>query len=223
MNAAWDHLVRPDEGLTLLLAPPFDRTRHDPGYIKGYPPGIRENGGQYSHAAAWAAWAFARLGDGDRAMAVLRTIDPVYRTATPEGFERYRVEPYAVAGDIAGVLPHTGRGGWTWYTGTASWTWRLIVEAILGLRRAAGVLEIDPCIPRSWPGFAAEIREGKTLYRIRVENPDRVSRGVQEISLDGRPLAAAKVQLADDGQEHEIAVQLGEARSLVREPAVAGD
>ncbi|HEX6911973.1 MAG TPA: hypothetical protein VF142_16345, partial [Longimicrobium sp.] len=160
------------------------------------------------------------LGDGDRAMAVLRTVDPVYRTATPEGAERYRVEPYAVAGDVAGAPPHAGRGGWTWYTGTAAWTWRLIVEAILGLRRAAGVLEIDPCIPRTWPGFEAEIREGKALYRIRVENPDGVCRGVKRLTLDGQPLPAAKVPLADDGNEHEIAVQLGEAIPHARQAAL---
>ena len=209
MGSAWDRLVQPEAGLTLLLAPPFGRGRKDPGYIKAYPPGIRENGGQYSHAAAWAAWAFAKLGDGDRAAAVLRTILPVVRASTPEGVERYRVEPYAVPADIAGVPPHTGRGGWTWYTGTASWTWRVAVEAILGLRRGNGILEIDPCIPKDWPGFEAVLKVGGAVYRVRVENPDRSGTGVSESWLDGKRLESAKLPLTDDGREHEIRVRTG--------------
>ncbi|HSK81356.1 MAG TPA: hypothetical protein VLQ45_33190, partial [Thermoanaerobaculia bacterium] len=211
LGAAWERLVRPADDLALLLAPPFDRGGHDPGYIKAYPPGVRENGGQYSHAAAWAAWAFTALGDGDRALAVLRAIDPIHRTATPGGVERYRVEPYAVAADIYGVPPHTGRGGWTWYTGTAGWTWQVIVEALLGLRRTAGALEVDPCIPGSWPGFEAVLREGSAVYRVRIENPRGVSRGVTEIRLDSEILAGLKVPLVDDGREHEVRVVLGEA------------
>jgi cyclic beta-1,2-glucan synthetase len=209
MDSAWRELERPEEGLTLLLAPPFDRTRHDPGYIRGYPPGVRENGGQYSHAAVWASWAFALLGDGDRAAAVLRTIDPLYRTATPEGVERYRVEPYVVAGDIAGAPPHTGRGGWTWYTGAAAWTHRLIVEALLGLRREAGMLEIDPCIPRSWPGFRATLRVGGAVWRVEVENPEGVSRGVVEVRVDGEPVDGARIALIDDGGEHDVEIRMG--------------
>ncbi len=220
MESAWDRLIHPGEGseagLSLLLAPPFNRGRKDPGYIKAYPPGIRENGGQYSHAATWAAWAFTQLGDGDRAAAVLRTVLPVVRTSTPEGAEHYRTEPFAVAADIAGVPPHTGRGGWTWYTGTASWTWRLTVEAILGLRRQQGTLEIDPCIPKDWPGFEAVFKMGSALYRVKVENPDRVAKGVAEAWLDGVRLDGATLPLTDDSREHEVRVRMGKALSFQR-------
>ncbi len=211
MESAWRKLVRPDDGLTLLLQPPFDRAPGDPGYIKAYPPGVRENGGQYSHAAAWGAWAFARLGDGARAVAVLRTILPVDRTATPAGVERYRVEPYVVPADVYGVEPFTGRGGWTWYTGTAAWTYRLILEAILGLRREAGTLVIDPRLPPDWPGYTATIREGGATYRLRVDNPQRTGKGILGVTLDGKLLAEARVPLLDDGREHEVVVELGAA------------
>jgi cyclic beta-1,2-glucan synthetase len=212
MESAWDRLAHPEAGLTLLLAPAFNRGRKDPGYIKAYPPGIRETGGQDSHAATWAAWAFTELGDGDRAAAVLRTILPVVRASTPEGAAHYRTEPFVVAADIAGVPPHTGRGGWTWYTGTASWTWRLTLEAILGLRRRQGTLEIDPCIPREWPGFEAVFKAGGAggaVYRVKVENPDGVTKGVAEAWLDGVRLDGAKLPLTDDGKEHEVRVRMG--------------
>ena len=196
-----------DPGLALLLTPPFDRAPGDPGYIKAYPPGVRENGGQYSHAAAWGAWAFAESGDGARAVEILRMILPVDRTDTPAGVERYRVEPYVVPADVYGVPPHTGRGGWTWYTGTAAWTYRLILEAILGLRREAGTLVIDPCLPPEWPGYEADVREGAALYRVRVENPSG-PRDLGEIRLDGKLLDEGRVPLVDDGREHEVVVRL---------------
>ncbi|RPH54365.1 hypothetical protein EHM82_06975, partial [bacterium] len=218
LDAAWERLVRPEDDLALLLAPPFDRGPQDPGYIKAYPPGVRENGGQYSHAAAWAAWAFAALGDGDRALAVLRAIDPIHRTATPAGVERYRVEPYAVAADVYGVPPHTGRGGWTWYTGTAGWTWQVIVEALLGLRRTAGTLEIDPCLPRSWPGFTAVLRQGSAVYHVRVDNSAGAGRGVAEVRLDGEVLTEPRVPLVDDGKEHEVQVWLLTSPAALSEP-----
>jgi len=222
LESAWQRLVRrpvgadaegSDPGLALLLAPPFDRAPGDPGYIKSYPPGVRENGGQYSHAAAWGAWAFAKIGDGARAVEILRMILPHGRTATPAGVELYRVEPYVVPADVYGVPPFTGRGGWTWYTGTAAWTYRLILEAILGLRREAGALVIDPCLPPDWPGYEAVIREGAATYRVRVENQDGAGRGVREVwldgkRLDGKPLAEARVPLVDDGREHEVVVGL---------------
>jgi cyclic beta-1,2-glucan synthetase len=212
MESAWRRLVRREdgtgEGMALLLAPPFDRAPGDPGYIKAYPPGVRENGGQYSHAAVWGAWAFAKLGDGARAVEILRMILPVDRTATPAGVERYRVEPYVVPADVYGVPPFTGRGGWTWYTGTAAWTYRLILEGILGLRREAGALVIDPCLPPNWPGYEAVIREGSAVYRVRVENPG-AGRGVLAVTLDGELLEGARVPLRDDGREHEVVVTLG--------------
>jgi cyclic beta-1,2-glucan synthetase len=222
LESAWQRLVRgPDgsnPGLALLLAPPFDRAPGDPGYIKSYPPGVRENGGQYSHAAAWGAWAFAQIGDGARAVEILQRILPLDRTATPEGVALYRVEPYVVPADVYGVPPYTGRGGWTWYTGTAAWTYRLIVEAILGLRREAGTLLIDPRLPPDWPGFEATVREGKAVYRVKVENTG-AGRGVSGMTLDGKPLDGARVPLVDDGREHEVVVALASAPAGVEEEA----
>jgi cyclic beta-1,2-glucan synthetase len=233
MRAVLEHLVRAGDGvnpdLVCLFWPPFDRTQRDPGYIKGYPPGIRENGGQYSHAAAWVGWALAELGEGDRAHAVFRMLNPVERSDSPAGAALYRVEPYATAADIYSSPPHTGRGGWTWYTGSAGWTYRLGVEAILGLRREGAKLRIDPCVPKKWPGYEVTYRYGASVYRIRVENPAGVSRGVESLTLDGAEVGetaaatrgdaertrgdAARVPaipLTDDGGVHEVLVRLGE-------------
>jgi len=209
MASARRQLLREDDGMLLLLAPPFGGAGPDPGYIGAYPPGIRENGGQYTHAAVWGAWAFAELGDGDLAVELLRMLSPVAHAGTPRDVERYRVEPYVVAADVYGVSPHVGRGGWTWYTGAAAWLWRYGIERVLGLRRRAGGLEIDPCIARDWPGFRAEVREGDAVYEVQVENPDGVSRGVSRIELDGRRLEEPRVPLTDDGRRHRILVELG--------------
>jgi cyclic beta-1,2-glucan synthetase len=209
MNAVGDRLVRPDDQLVLLLTPPFDETTHDPGYIKGYPPGVRENGGQYTHAALWAVWAFAELGRGDRAEALFRLLNPIYRSDTPEKVMRYRVEPYVVAADVYSVPPHVGRGGWTWYTGSAGWMYRLGLEAILGLRRVGKWLRIDPCIPKGWPGYELTYRDGETSYRIRVENPDGVNRGVKQVTLDGEVLPEGEIPLLGNGRQHEVCVQMG--------------
>jgi cyclic beta-1,2-glucan synthetase len=209
MASAREHLLRREDGLLLLLAPPFDRSEPDPGYIRAYPPGIRENGGQYTHGAIWGAWAFAELGDGDLAVELLRMLLPVSKTGSPEAVERYRVEPYAAAADVYGVPPHTGRGGWTWYTGAAAWLWRYGIERVLGLRRRGDTLEIDPCIARGWPGFRAEVRAGEAVYEIVVENPDGVCRGVRSVALDGSPLDAPRIPLEDDGRRHRVVVVLG--------------
>jgi cyclic beta-1,2-glucan synthetase len=214
-----ERLLRREEGLLLLLAPPFDRTDLDPGYIRAYPPGVRENGGQYTHAAVWGAWAFAELGEGDLAVELLRMLLPVERAGTPAGAERYRVEPYVAAADVYGVPPHAGRGGWTWYTGAAAWLHRLGLEAILGLRRRGDALEIAPCIAREWPGFEAEIRAGAASYEIRVVNPDRVCRGVRAVELDGRRLDRPVVPLRDDGGRHRVEVRMG----TPAEAGAAGD
>jgi cyclic beta-1,2-glucan synthetase len=147
---------------------------------------------------------------------ILRMILPVDRTATPAGVELYRVEPYVVPADVYGVPPFTGRGGWTWYTGTAAWTYRLIIEAILGLRREAGTLVIDPCLPPDWPGYEATVRMGKTIYQLKVENPG-AGRGVSKVTLDGKPLDEARVLLLDDGGEHEVVVALAPSEAAVEE------
>ena len=209
MESVAERLVRPDDRLLLLFTPPFDETRHDPGYVKGYLPGIRENGGQYTHGALWAVWAFAELGQGDRAEALFRMLNPIYHSDTPERAAHYRVEPYVVAADVYSVEPYVGRGGWTWYTGSAGWMYRLGLEAILGLRRARRALWIAPCIPQDWPGYEVVYRYEETVYRIRVENPRGVNRGVEQVTLDGEVLPGKEVPLLDDGRRHEVRVVMG--------------
>ncbi|EJO59722.1 GH36-type glycosyl hydrolase domain-containing protein, partial [Burkholderia multivorans] len=217
MDALEAQLIRRDDGLALLFAPPFDRSSVDPGYIKGYPPGIRENGGQYTHAATWSVLAFAQMGDGDRAANLFALLNPVNRSRTRSGANRYRVEPYVVAADVYSVAPHVGRGGWTWYTGSAGWLYRAGVEGVLGLRRHGDMLSIQPCIPLSWPGFRATLRHGASHYDIVVENPGGASGGVSRLVVDGVRLAAgeAAVRLVDDGRRHSVVVTLGAAQAVL--------
>jgi cyclic beta-1,2-glucan synthetase len=210
MQAVYEWLVQPEDRLLLLFTPPFDKTARDPGYIKGYPPGVRENGGQYTHAALWAVWAYARLGQGDRAEKLFRMLNPIYHSDEPAKAARYHVEPYVVAADVYGEPPHTGRGGWTWYTGSAGWMYRVGVEAILGVQRNGDRLRIEPCIPRGWPGYELIYRFGQTGYQIRVDNPDRVSWGVREVTLDGERLPDGNIPLVDDGESHEVHVRMGD-------------
>ncbi len=209
MDAVRAHLVRRDAQLVLLLTPPFDRTPLDPGYIKGYLPGIRENGGQYTHAALWAVMALARLGWGDDAMELFHMLNPVNHARTADGVERYRVEPYVVAADVYAHPMHVGRGGWTWYTGSAGWMYRTAVEALLGLYREGATFRIDPCIPAMWPEYAMDWRVGETRYRITVSNPEHCCRGIRSATFDGAAVDAAAMPLRDDGQVHEIVVVLG--------------
>jgi cyclic beta-1,2-glucan glucanotransferase len=204
------HLLRRPDRLLLLLTPPFDRAPFDPGYIKGYPPGIRENGGQYTHAAIWAMIAFAELGDGDKAGELFDLLNPIHHASSRALVRKYKVEPYAVAADIYSEAPHVGRGGWTWYTGAAGWLHRAGLEWILGFRKRGSALQIDPCIPRKWKGFEITYHHGGTVYRITVENPKGVCRGVCDISLDGTQLSGELlVPLSDDGREHQVRVVLG--------------
>jgi cyclic beta-1,2-glucan synthetase len=210
MAAVDEQLVRRDDGLVLLFTPPFDRAPVDPGYIKGYPPGVRENGGQYTHAAAWTVIAFAMLGDGDRAGELFALLNPIRHASSRAALHRYKVEPYVACADVYAMPPHVGRGGWTWYTGSAGWLYRAGLEWILGLRVQGATLALDPCIPRSWPGFEIELRHRSARYRIGVENPRGVSRGVTQLELDGAPLPPdAGVPLADDGASHRVRVVLG--------------
>jgi cyclic beta-1,2-glucan synthetase len=210
VSAADDQLVRDADRLVLLSWPPFDSTLHDPGYIRAYPPGVRENGGQYTHAATWLGWAHAALGDGERATRIFRLLNPILRSETAAASNRYRVEPYVLAADVYSCPPWVGRGGWTWYTGSAAWMWRLGVEAILGLRRSEGELRIEPCIPPAWKGFEAWVVLGKQRVHVVVENPDRVASGVAAMTLDGAVLDANRIRL-DPSVEgvHEVRVRLG--------------
>jgi len=210
MESVERQLVRREDRLLLLLAPPFDQTPRDPGYIKAYPPGIRENGGQYTHAAVWSVMAFAELGEGDKAADLFGLLNPIHHASSRAEVRKYKVEPYVVAADIYSEAPHAGRGGWTWYTGAAGWLHRAGLESILGFRKRGPLLHIDPCIPRGWTGFEIAYRFGGTLYRITVENPKGVCRGVSGITLDGTLVPGeGLVPLIEDGRTHEVRVVLG--------------
>jgi cyclic beta-1,2-glucan synthetase len=212
MRSAEHYLVRPDDGLSLLFTPAFDHTAHDPGYIKGYPPGIRENGGQYTHAAIWTMMAFARLGDGDKAFMLYSMLNPVNHANSRAATYRYKVEPYVIAADIYSNPQHMGRGGWTWYTGSAGWMYRAGLESILGFQLQGSSLCIDPCIPAEWPGFEMTYRHKTATYFISVDNSSGASQGVVAIKLDGMNIDLQNggvIPLVDDGNRHEIKVTLG--------------
>ncbi len=202
-------LVKQDEQMILLFTPPFDKSMRDPGYIKGYLPGVRENGGQYTHAAIWSAWAFAKLGQGERAMELFKMLNPVNHADTPEKAARYKVEPYVIAADIYSQSSHIGMGGWTWYTGSSGWMYRLGIEAILGISRVGEALKINPCIPKDWPGFKVDYRFGTTHYKISVENPDGINRGIRQVMLDRNLLPGNLLPLVDDGQPHDVLIVMG--------------
>jgi len=209
MAAVERHLVNRRDGLIRLLTPPFDQMSRDPGYIKGYVPGVRENGGQYTHAAVWTVLAFAALGEGDKAGELFRMLNPVHRVSSRASVQRYKVEPYAVAGDVYAEPPHVGRGGWTWYSGAAGWLYRAGTEWMLGFRLRGATLSIDPCIPRHWPGYSMQFRYHAAIYDITVDNPLHVSRGVTLTELDGTALLAnTNIPLVVEGQHH-VRIVLG--------------
>ena len=210
LDAVRAHLLRRGPGLVLLLTPPFDGGAQDPGYIKGYPPGVRENGGQYTHAALWVVMAMTRLGNGDEAGELFHMLNPINHTRTAADVERYGVEPYVVAGDVYAHPAHAGRGGWTWYTGSAGWMHRAGLESILGLRRQASTFEMDPCIPSSWSEYAISWRFGRTRYEIVVTNPVHRCRGIVEARLDGALVDTRAIPLVDDGATHRVQLLLGD-------------
>ena len=209
MASLYQHLVRDDARLLLLLTPPFDRTPHDPGYIKGYLPGVRENGAQYTHAALWAVLATAMGGDGDRAFALYQMINPLTHANSPQGVATYKAEPYVVAADVYTATGQLGRGGWTWYTGSASWMYRIAVESMLGFSKRGDRLTINPCIPSTWPGFSIEYRFGASRYVIVVDNPTGVMRGVERVEVDGHEAPDDTIALVDDGASHRVLVRMG--------------
>jgi cyclic beta-1,2-glucan synthetase len=207
MNALDRRLVRRDHALIQLLDPPFDKSALDPGYIRGYVPGVRENGGQYTHAAIWAAMAFAALDDAARAWELLGMINPLHHGESAERTAVYKVEPYVVAADVYAVAPHTGRGGWTWYTGSAGWMYRLIVESLLGLRLTADRLHFAPCLPADWQQFQLHYRYRETAYDITVRQTSGAQAGMT-VSVDGVAQSDPSVPLVDDGREHRVEVSL---------------
>ncbi len=208
MKSLNEQLVREDARLIMLLTPPFNDSTHDPGYIQGYLPGVRENGAQYTHAALWAVLATALAGDGDRAMHLYQMINPVTHALTPEAVATYKVEPYVVAADVYTAEGHLGRGGWTWYTGSASWLYRVGLEAILGFTKRAETLDFDPCIPADWKEFSVEYRHDDSTYTIEIRNPSGVQKGVESVTLDGAPVSGP-IQLVSDGNPHAVVVTMG--------------
>ncbi|MCK2089182.1 cyclic beta 1-2 glucan synthetase [Thauera aromatica] len=214
MRAVDAHLVRREDGIVQLLGPPFDTSELDPGYIRGYLPGVRENGGQYTHGAIWAAMALAELGEGERAWELLRIINPVNHARSAPGVATYKIEPYVVAADVYALAPHVGRGGWSWYTGSAGWMYRLVTESLLGLRRAGGALRFAPCLPAQWPGFGIHYRYGETMYYITVRRAvagDAEAGAAMQVRLDGVLRADGVIALTDDGREHRVEVALLQA------------
>ncbi|HET8914915.1 MAG TPA: protein ndvB, partial [Propionibacteriaceae bacterium] len=209
MGAVEKRLVRVADKLIQLFDPPFDKGALQPGYIKGYVPGIRENGGQYTHAATWVVLAAALQGRADLALRLWNVINPIHHATTPAEVDRYKVEPYVVCADVYGAPPHTGRGGWTWYTGSASWLYRVALEAILGFRREGNTLRFEPCIPPSWPGFEMVYRHHSATYQIRTDNSAGTGRGVRWIELDGQGLPNGTVPLLDDEKTHQVRIRLG--------------
>jgi cyclic beta-1,2-glucan synthetase len=214
MASVEEYLIRRGDGLVILFTPPFDRSNLDPGYIKGYVPGVRENGGQYTHAALWVLIAYALLGDGDRAGELFALLNPINHASTRAGLHKYKVEPYVAVADVYAVWPHTGRGGWTWYTGSASWMYRAGLEFILGFKLRGATLKIDPCIPRGWREFEIDYRYRSAHYSIKVENPYGVSRGIRSVEVDGAAQGVDEVALRDDGARHQVRIVLGEREEV---------
>lgn len=209
IESAWEHLVCQDEAMVLLFEPPFDRSEPSPGYIKGYPPGVRENGGQYTHAALWMAMALARKGDGGRAVELLRMLNPIEHARDATAVWHYRVEPYVVAADVYRLPGRVGQGGWSWYTGSASWMYRAWIEEVLGLKVRGDRMQMDPVIPAAWSGFFLRYRHGETVYEIQVENPDGVERGVSRVEMDGRRVPGGVILLERELVKHQVVVRMG--------------
>jgi cellobiose phosphorylase len=206
MEAVDRLLVRRDHGLIQLLDPPFDTSDLNPGYIKGYVPGVRENGGQYTHAAIWAAMAFAALGEGGRAWELLAMINPIHHAESPDQVATYKVEPYVVAADVYAGSPHVGRGGWTWYTGSAGLMYRLILESLLGLRLETDELHFSPCLPGGWESFTVHYRHRETVYHVTVIQQGEG--GAAGVVVDGVEQAGRAVSLVDDHREHSVEVRV---------------
>jgi cyclic beta-1,2-glucan synthetase len=209
LESAWQNLVRQDEGLVLLFEPPFDKSEPSPGYIKGYPPGVRENGGQYTHAALWMAMAMARKGDGERAVQLLRMLNPIEHARDAEAVWHYGVEPYVVAADVYRLPGRIGQGGWSWYTGSAAWMYRAWIEEVLGLQVRSGQMRINPVIPAAWQGFSLRYRHGETIYAIQVENPHGCERGVAWVEMDGQRVTGGVIVLERGLVKHQVVVRMG--------------
>jgi cyclic beta-1,2-glucan synthetase len=210
MQSALERLVFPEDRLSLLFTPPFDKTEQDPGYIKGYLSGTRENGGQYTHAAIWSALAFAQLGDGKQSGELFDLLNPIFLSDSMEKVNEYRVEPYVMCADIYSKPPYMHRGGWTWYTGSAAWMYQLGLTALLGFKKAGNILHIDPVIPPFWDGFEIHYQFGNTGYQIKLSNPKHISHNIEIVKLDGEILNDKAIPLFDDGHNHDVEVIMGD-------------
>lgn len=208
-----EYLIDKENGLMRLLTPPFNSDEFEPGYIKGYLPGIRENGGQYTHAAAWAIIAFAQLGQGNKALESFDLINPMNHTGNFRDYSRYKVEPYVMAADVYSVYPHNGKGGWTWYTGSSGWMIRAGLEYILGFKKTGESLIIDPTIPTYWDSYSLSYRYLSSTYMIKIENPDGLNKGIKKVFIDGKLISGNQIPLVDDGMIHEVSVVMGNQKS----------
>ncbi len=208
MLALEHYLWRKEDGVLLLLTPPFDKFLPDPGYIKGYVPGVRENAGQYTHAASWAILAYTSLGEGDKAAELFQMLSPINHARTEHEVNRYKAEPYVVAADVYASHPHIGRGGWTWYTGAAGWLYQAGLEGILGFKRQGDKLVLKPCIPSRWPGYRLTYQYQTTKYEIIVENPRSRMTGCEKLTLDDEVLPEPEILLKDDGQLHTVRLMM---------------
>jgi cellobiose phosphorylase len=209
MQAVDRHLVASKDAVIKLLAPPFETSEPDPGYIQAYVPGVRENGGQYTHAAVWSVMAFAALHDNQRTWELLSMLNPISHTSTPDSVALYKVEPYVVASDVYSLAPHTGRGGWTWYSGSAGWLYRLILESVLGLRREADNLYVEPCVPAHWESYKISYRFGVSTYSIWVRQDTQsqlVAKAEGQLLVDGVAQRTAAIKLVDDERDHQVQV-----------------
>ena len=206
MESLENHLIDSENGIIKLLDPPFDKTKLEPGYIKAYLPGVRENGGQYTHAAMWAIIAFTKLGFGDKATEYYRMINPIEHSRTKETSIKYKVEPYVIPADVYGASNLIGRGGWTWYTGSSSWFYKAGVENILGLKISNNILEINPCIPKNWDKYTIQYKYNSSIYNIEVKNPNSKNTGVEKVILNGEEIENKKIKLNDDNSINKIEI-----------------
>jgi cyclic beta-1,2-glucan synthetase len=215
--------VRTGDGLMRLLWPPFESAYPDPGYIRSYPKGIRENGGQYTHGVLWTVYALTQLGEGDRASRLFSLLNPIHHGASADLVARYQVEPYVVAADVYDAAGHVGHGGWTWYTGAAAWMYRTLVEGMLGVTRAADSLRVNPCVAKTWSGFEVTLRDGDGEVHVVVENPSGVERGVERVEIDGQPARGGAIPLTGASGRREVRVVMGEPQRQVDTAATADE
>ena len=201
-------MIHPKTKLIQLFDPPFDQSAQNPGYIKGYIPGVRENGGQYTHGAIWTVMAFALMGENDRAWELFNLLNPINHSATPSQIATYKVEPYVVAADVYGIAPHTGRGGWTWLTGSAGWMYRLLIETLLGVNLEGDQLRLTPRLPKRWTTYKIHYRYRQTIYHITIARLPADSTAANQLSLDGETQPASTFNLQNDGREHFVELKI---------------